>query len=194
VEKNQTNQKLTNNELTAVQWFRKSMRDITKSKSANPTNYEPLLKEKHRNLIKRLRGQVLVFKYKPSSKTKFYDRYPLVIVLEITGSHIIGLNLHYVPPNDRIKLVLLMNSLLFNQKETNLQKTRVKIFSLLNKKIFAKYTGTAINRYNIKNIVGKPKLTTPEEWSYLAFLPVFKGISPAKLYTEIRTEVNKNAR
>jgi len=190
VEKNQKNQKMNDKELTAVQWFRKSLADIRKKKLGKPTDYEPLLLDKSRNVGRKLRGQVLLFRYRPDSKTKFYDRYPVIIVLEVTGSQIIGLNLHYVPPMDRIKLILLMNSLLYNQKETNLQKTRLKIFSLLNKKVFAKYMGAAINRYTVKNIAGKPKLTTPEEWSYLAFLPVFKGISPSKLYSEVLKQVN----
>jgi len=177
----------------AVQWFRESLNEIRKNKVGKPTDYESLSKDKSRNAVRKLRGQVLLFRYKPSnSKIKFYDRYPVVIVLEITGNHIIGLNLHYVPPLDRIKLILMMNALLFDQKEQNLQKTRLKIFSLLNKKIFAKYMGTAVNKYTVKNIVGKPKLTNPKEWSYLAFLPVFKGISPSKLYSEITKEVNKN--
>jgi hypothetical protein len=190
VEKNQKNQKMNDKELTAVQWFRQSLADIRKKKLGKPTDYEPLLLDKSRNVGRKLRGQVLLFRYRPDSKTKFYDRYPVIIVLEVTGSQIIGLNLHYVPPMDRIKLILLMNSLLYNQKETNLQKTRLKIFSLLNKKVFAKYMGAAINRYTVKNIAGKPKLTTPEEWSYLAFLPVFKGISPSKLYSEVLKQVN----
>ncbi len=190
MEKNQKNQKMNDKELTAVQWFRQSLADIRKKKLGKPTDYEPLLLDKSRNVGRKLRGQVLLFRYRPDSKTKFYDRYPVIIVLEVTGSQIIGLNLHYVPPMDRIKLILLMNSLLYNQKETNLQKTRLKIFSLLNKKVFAKYMGAAINRYTVKNIAGKPKLTTPEEWSYLAFLPVFKGISPSKLYSEVLKQVN----
>lgn len=181
---------MNDKELTAVQWFRQSLADIRKKKLGKPTDYEPLLLDKSRNVGRKLRGQVLLFRYRPDSKTKFYDRYPVIIVLEVTGSQIIGLNLHYVPPMDRIKLILLMNSLLYNQKETNLQKTRLKIFSLLNKKVFAKYMGAAINRYTVKNIAGKPKLTTPEEWSYLAFLPVFKGISPSKLYSEVLKQVN----
>jgi hypothetical protein len=192
VEKNQP--KRNEKELTAVQWFRKSLADIRKKKNGKPTDYEPLLKDNGRTVLRRLRGQVLLFRYRPDSKTKFYDRFPIIIVLEVTGSQIIGLNLHYVPPVDRIKLIMLMNSLLYNQKETNLQKTRLKIFSLLSKKIFAKYIGAAVNRYTIKNIAGKPKLTTPEEWSYLAFLPVFKGISPSKLYSEVSKEVRKNGK
>jgi hypothetical protein len=190
VEKNQP-KKLNEKEVSAVQWFKNALGGIRKKKTGSAKDYEQILKDNSKGIKRRLLGQVIVFRYIPNSKTKFYDKFPIVIVTGVSGSTITGLNLHYVPPMDRIKLILLMNSLLFNQKEMDLQKTRVKIFSLLTKKIFAKYIGTAVNNYTIKNIAGKPKLTTPEEWSYLAFLPVFKGISPSKVYSEISKAVNK---
>jgi hypothetical protein len=175
----------------AVQWFRKALSDIRKLKIGKSTDYQPLLTDRTRTPFKKLKGQVLIFGYKPNKKTKFYDRYPLVLVLDVRGTQLLGLNLHYIPPADRIKLILLMNSALYNQKETNLQKTRIRLFSILTKKIFNKYLGTVLNKYEMKNIIGKPKLTSPEEWSYLAFLPVFKGISPSKLYSLIRKKVNE---
>jgi len=190
VEKNQP-KKLNEKEVSAVQWFKNALGGIRKKKAGSAKDYEQILKDNSKGIKRRLLGQVIVFRYIPNSKTKFYDKFPIVIVTGVSGNTITGLNLHYVPPMDRIKLILLMNSLLFNQKEMDLQKTRVKIFSLLTKKIFAKYIGTAVNNYTIKNIAGKPKLTTPEEWSYLAFLPVFKGISPSKVYSEISKAVNK---
>lgn len=189
VEKNQ--QPTKNNQKSALQWLKESLRGINKTQKGKASDYTEILSDKDRNLKRRLLGQVVLFRYKPSSQVKFFDRYPLVIITNITGSGFSGINLHYIPPMDRMRMILLMGSLLFNRKETDIQKIRVKVLSLLNKKIFAKYYGTVFNNYTTKNILGKPKITTPEEWTNFAFLPVFKGINPSKLYSEVLKEVNK---
>lgn len=189
MEKNQ--QPTKNNQKSALQWLKESLRGINKTQKGKASDYTEILSDKDRNLKRRLLGQVVLFRYKPSSQVKFFDRYPLVIITNITGSGFSGINLHYIPPMDRMRMILLMGSLLFNRKETDIQKIRVKVLSLLNKKIFAKYYGTVFNNYTTKNILGKPKITTPEEWTNFAFLPVFKGINPSKLYSEVLKEVNK---
>lgn len=183
------NQQPTSNSTNAVAWFRDSIRGLKRNQIGKPLDYLQILQDKNKTSKKRLIGQVLLFHYRPKTKVKFYDRFPLVIVLQFNGRNMLGLNLHYVPPIDRIKLILLMNSLLFNKNEQDFQKVRVKILSLLNKQIFAKYLGSAVNYYDATSIVGKPKITTPEEWSRFAFLPVFKGINPTKLYSEIRQRI-----
>jgi hypothetical protein len=183
------NQQPTPNFQNAVAWFRDSIRGLNKTKIGKPVDYLEIIHDKDKTAKKRLVGQVLLFQYRPKTKVKFYDRFPLVIVLEFNGRNMLGLNLHYVPPQDRIKLILLMNSVLFNKNERDFQKVRVRVLSLLNKQIFAKYLGTAVNYYTASSIIGKPKITTPEEWSRFAFLPVFKGINPTNLYSQIRQRI-----
>lgn len=176
-------------QISAIQWFKDTMKSIKPQATGKPVNYTEILTNNVKTAKRRLIGQVLLFKYRPSEKTKFFDQYPLIIVLGFNKGVIQGLNLHYVPPIDRIKLILLMNSLIYNQKEQDIQKVRVKILSLLNKKIFAKYVGTIVNNYTLQNIQGKPKITNAKEWSHFAFLPVFKGISPSTIYSEVKQEV-----
>ena len=191
VEKNQQQTNPNNKPITAMDWLRDSIRGINKTQKGKPGDYTDFLRDKERNVKRKLIGQVLLFAYKPTSRVKVYDRYPLVIVTGFSGSGFTGINLHYIPPSDRLKMVLLMSNMLYNQKENDPQKMRIRVLSLFNKKIFTKYYGTVFNNYSVANIMGKPKITTPEEWVNFAFLPVFKGINPAKLYSEILKEVNK---
>ena len=185
-----TNQPSNNSSQNAVQWFKDSIRGLKKNQIGKQQDYLTIIKNNKRNVKTTLRGQVLLFQYRPKDKPKFYDRFPLIIVLDFKGRNLLGLNLHYVPPLDRLRLLALMNTLIFNKNESNFQKTRIRILSLLNKQIFAKYLGTAVNYYTVENIVGKPKITTPEEWTHFAFLPLFRGINPTKLYAEIKQRVN----
>lgn len=174
----------------AVQWFKDSIRGLKKNQIGKQQDYLSIIKDNKRNVKNTLRGQVLLFQYRPKDKPKFYDRFPIVIVLDFKGRNLLGLNLHYIPPTDRLRILALMNTLIFNPKEPSMQKTRIRILSLLNKQIFTKYLGTAVNYYTVENIVGRPKITAPEEWTHFAFLPLFRGINPTKLYAEIRQRVN----
>lgn len=184
------NQQPMNDSKNAVQWFKDSIRGLKQNQLGKQQDYLSIIKDNKRNVRNTLRGQVLLFQYRPKHKPKFYDRFPLIIVLDFKGRNLLGLNLHYVPPIDRLRLLALMNTLIFSKNEPNLQKTRIRVLSLLNKQIFAKYLGTAVNYYTVESIVGKPKITTPEEWTHFAFLPLFRGINPTKLYAEIRQRVN----
>lgn len=188
--KNQLNQ----NNKDALSWLRTSVFNIkTLNKKGKDADYLTFLKDPKANLRTKLIGQVLLFRYKPESRTKIYDKFPLVLVLFYKKGGFVGINLHYIPPKDRLKLILLMNNVILKLTTKDRQKTRIKILSILNKKIFSKYKNVLINNYNTKNIMGKAKVTTPEEWTIFAFLPVFKGINPSKLYSEIIKETQINA-
>lgn len=193
MEKNQQPTK-NKDQITALQWLKNSLKGINKNQKGTKDDYSEILTNKDRNLKRRILGQVVLFHYRPSPKMKFFDRYPLVIITGIHETGFSGINLHYIPPIDRIKMILLMGAAVFNRKETDIQKIRVRILSLLNKKIFTKYYGTVYNNYTTRNILGKAKITTPEEWAHFAFLPMFKGISPSKLYSDILKEVNNNGK
>jgi len=189
----ESNQKMNKIEL-AKQWLINAMKFIkTPAKKGTDKEYLDILRDRSKNAKRKLIGQVLLFRYRPENKVKFYDKYPLVLITSFTKSGFVGVNLHYIPPKDRLRLILLMNSLVLNVSEKDRQKIRIRIFSLINKKIFTKYKSTVMNAYIGKNIVGKPKITTPEEWTMFAFLPVFKGINPSKLYSEILKETKKYA-
>ena len=188
------NQQPTNSEdapKNAANWFKESIKGIVKTQKGKPSDYKEFFQDSEKNVRRKLLGQVLLFNYRPTSRIRVYDKFPLVIVTGFSGSGFSGLNLHYIPPTDRLKMILMMDSLLYNRKEEDPQKMRIKILSLFNKKIFAKYYGTVFNKYTTANIFGKPRITTPEEWTNFAFLPVFKGINPSRLYSEILKEVNK---
>jgi hypothetical protein len=51
-------------------------------------------------------GKMYTFAYEPlgSDRLPYWDRFPLVVVLEIRKETIIGLNVHYIPMKDRIKV------------------------------------------------------------------------------------------
>lgn len=50
-------------------------------------------------------GYTLVYKYDAKDKSKMYDRRPMVLVLSVSRTHMLGLNFHWIPFSMRMYLV-----------------------------------------------------------------------------------------
>lgn len=61
---------------------------------------------KKENIQKDLKpGNICFYTYHPKDKAHYYDRKPLVLVLKVSGTHMLGLNFHWVKFNKRIDLI-----------------------------------------------------------------------------------------
>lgn len=57
-------------------------------------------------------GKIIWFEYDPKDTTNIWDRRPLVLVLSINKTHMLGINLHWVNMHDRqvlVNLILTLN-------------------------------------------------------------------------------------
>jgi hypothetical protein len=72
-------------------------------------------------------GKVYMFQYDPKFKKElpYYDKFPLIIVLDITKEHFLGLNLHYLPPKTRA--VVLAKLLEITSSKTLDERTKFKL-------------------------------------------------------------------
>ena len=123
------------------------------------------------------------YKAKLDGKLPFWDRYPLIIMVDYpkSGGGFFGLNLHYLPPRKRI---LLLDSLI---KVSNLRKisenSKMKLsYGIV--KAAAKYWQPCFKRYLYSHVVTKPIKINPEEWYMTASLPLasFKGANRPAVY------------
>ena len=87
------------NESLATKWFKKAV-DTIGSKmpkgmiDVKTSNVPPI-------------GEIALFRYDPKLKDTlpYYDTHPLVLICNFTSKDVYGINLHYVPPPIRKKLV-----------------------------------------------------------------------------------------
>ena len=169
----------------ALQFFQQRVRNIK-------TTPERFYKQSDLNKAKRyLEGRMYTFFYDPKTKDKlpYYDRFPVVIINEIYPDGFSALNLHYLAPRYRVKLLgaLYDYIVLDDDVEDDSMKTRIKMtYNLLNGVSKLKYFKPCYKRYLTTHIEGRALEIIPEYWDIMAMLPVgrFQKESVRKVYSE----------
>ena len=87
--------------LQALTWFRQRVQSMKLSG-------EGFYRQAELRKAKRyLEGRMYLFFYDAKTKDKlpYWDRFPLIFILEITQDGFTGLNLHYLPPRLRVRFL-----------------------------------------------------------------------------------------
>ena len=78
-----------------------------------------------------LEGRMYTFFYDPKTKDKlpYYDRFPVILLLEANQNGFSGLNLHYIPPRYRVKLLNELYDFIVTDDEEDDEnmKTRIRV-------------------------------------------------------------------
>ena len=136
-----------------------------------------------RNLNKRPTvGDIITFNYLPEHKKtlKYYDKFPLVLIVSVNNKGFVGINFHYLEPKLRL---ILMDKIYKNQK-IFIENDRLKINSnymiLKNNKTIFPYIKPCIKMYKMNNIMNFLYRLKPEEWDMALFIPTEKFMKEAK--------------
>jgi len=149
-------------------------------------------------------GGIYLFNYQPkfaenAAKLPYYDRYPLILLLDVQPNCLLGLNFHYLPYIERaILLTQLYNYLIEDNTEAE---------SILGDKAFIditydkaqtltvpkNYWKPCFKKYLNTNINGRLLKIHPEEWDILLQLPIERFVRANKdtVWKESRTKWNK---
>ena len=146
---------VSRNTKTSVDWFRKRIR---KDRASFGRAYEPL---KGDGVAP---GKLMIYEYDPKYKDtlQYYDRFPCTMIIEMTENGWYGLNLHYLPPAVRARLLA----------DTNVKTNAgLKIANAIGNSRFGK---PALHRYIGTQCVSKPKSVPQKDWEIAIQLP-FEG-------------------
>ena len=137
-------------------------------------------------------GNMYMYMYDPKYKNTlpYWDQFPLCLPFEDTTGGFVGLNLHYLPPMLRAKL--LGELLNYTDKDiTETSKIEVK-WSIL--KSFSQFPGIqpTIKKYLYSQVNSRFLKIDPEHWKASIFLPTqnFQGASVQKVYRDSRDKIN----
>lgn len=139
-------------------------------------------------------GRMYFFFYDPKTKDKlpYYDRFPLVIPVKRYPDGFLGLNLHYIHPKFRIKLLDKMSSFLINENFDETTRFRLTYQSLMAASRIYEHT-PCIKRYLLSHIDSRFLEITADQWDIAALLPIarFKTekigkITQAKVWSDSR--------
>ena len=138
-----------------------------------------------------LEGRMYTFFYDPKTKDKlpYYDRFPVILLLEANQQGFSGLNLHYIPPRYRVKLLNELYDFIVTDDEEDDEnmKTRIRVtYEILQSTAKMKFFKPCYKRYLTSHIEGRALEIIPEYWDIMAMLPVgrFEKESVRKVYSE----------
>lgn len=123
-------------------------------------------------------GRMYFFYYDPKHKETLpvYDKYPLVLPIEMYNDGFLGLNLHYLDVQTRLYLLDQLHDYITNTKYDN--STRFKLsYSLLSKSARRfKVLQNCVKRYLAPHIMSNMIYIEPESWETAIFLPTEKMV------------------
>lgn len=172
------------NTIEAIEWFKDKIQELK-----NPSlETKQDLKEKQNELLssgenktdKFEVGKMYLFHYDPKGRKSlpYYDTFPLILLIGIHRGGFTGLNLHYLPPEQR--LVFLSN---ITQKSVfldgKLERLNIKYENLKGVQEFA-FFEPCLKQYLKSNVRSSIKLIPPEDWAYAASLPIEAFVKKSK--------------
>lgn len=159
---------LANKALTADDWFKDSVQDLTARRPK--TNPDKVYQKASMPQI----GGMFLYLYDPKYKDilPFYDMYPLTLPVEMYLDGFLGINLHYLPPLARIRL---LSSLINVTDENKYNKTKRLSLSYELLKYYStqlKGVDGCIKRYLFSQVRSSFHEVDPSDWEKAAVMPL----------------------
>ena len=170
----------------SIKWFRVNIRKTAVSETR-------LMREEAGNMVGGWTnvgvGQIYLAHYDPKHKKTlpYYDTFPLIIPIERYEDGFLGLNLHYLPPILRAKVLDSLYSTLTNDKFD--EKTRLRInYQILKGLSHHPLLAVCIKRYLGSHFRSRFLRIPTESWTASIFLPVeqFQKASKEIVWTNAR--------
>lgn len=157
-------------------WFRETARSIV---SVNRNKYMETAKDDDlaTSIDKDSIGNMYSFFYDPKNKKTlpFYDMFPLIFVIGPKPGGFLGINLHYLPPVLRAKLMNELYNITNNKKFDKTTKLNVS-YELLNKAARFRYFAPCVKHYLLSHVRSKFLKIDPRFWDAAVMLPTEKFV------------------
>ena len=165
-------------------WFRRKAQQLRR------VNRNQLMREEPIQLSNReVVGSMQMFFYDPKLKETlpYYDSFPLVVVIGPAEGGFLGLNLHYLPPILRAKLLDGLLDTISDTKYTDDTKFNIT-YSMLKRAARMKYFKPCVKHYLYGHVRSRFARVPAPEWEIAAFLPSadFQKAGKNKVYSDSR--------
>jgi hypothetical protein len=178
---------------SSINWFNKKVAEIK-----NPTKIiRDIAREKQRTtrVGQIMKGKLYFFFYNPKTRNNlpYYDRFPLVLMLEKYNDGFLGLNLHYLPIRYRVAFLNKLMVFALQDNEDDIRRIRVTYDILTASKRFQEFK-PCIKRYLYSHVKSRILAVQPDEWQTAIYLPVhqFKGEKAPVIWKESMEEVRNS--
>jgi hypothetical protein len=149
------------------EWFfqrLRTMRNVTEKKILN----DDALDRRPKPLV----GRMFMFQYeaKYANSLPYYDKFPLILMVEGAKGGFYGLNLHYLRPRDRAIFFDGLTEFLNNEKMNRTTRFRLS-YGLLKSASQHRAFAPCFKRYLLDNMKSVAVEIPPKEWEIALFLP-----------------------
>ena len=142
-----------------------------------PANRSNILNDAKRISPRAFVGRMYFYHYDPKFKDilPVWDKFPLVIPMEMYDDGFLGLNLHYLDPYTRLALLDRLHDFINNDKYDDTTRFRLS-YGLLSKSRRYSMIEPCIKRYLFTHIMFSLVYVEPNNWDTAIFLPFQKMV------------------
>jgi hypothetical protein len=184
-----SNIEVTERSKKAFTWLRQRYADISKASVTAVKFINEADRKRKRGMV----GRMYMFLYDPKGKEElpFYDRFPLIFFVKPTKGGFYGINLHYLPPILRAKLLDALYETQVNGVVGN-ETTRMKFnYDLLASAARFRLFRPCFKKYLYGQTNSSLIYVPPEEWNMTVFLPTenFKKATKEEVWKDSRRQI-----
>lgn len=152
----------------AREWYRQKTKDSIKR-----VNENKIMADKKRAVTQVQPGSMYLFSYDAKHKDTlpYWDRLPLIFPFRIVEGGFYGINLHYLPPRLRARLMDGLYEYVNNQRFDETTKLRMS-YQLLNSVSKLRYFKPCVKHYLNSQVRSNFTYIYPSEWDIAIFLPL----------------------
>lgn len=142
-------------------------------------------------------GSMLHFFYDPKLKDKlpYWDQFPLIFPIEFRKDRFLSINLHYLPPSMRARLMDALYSCAVRSKNDKILRLKLSYEILSGAKKFAAFR-PCIKTHLFSQVRSRFFFVEPEEWDMALMLPTarFIGATATEVWEDSRRAVARARR
>ena len=168
----------------SISWFRQNAANI------QSVNAQRMMTDKNNStkiVTPRDIGKMFMYFYDPKFKEvlPYYDKFPLIFLVNVDSQGFDGINLHYISPQLRARLMDSLYSLLNNTKYDNTTKLKIS-YQLLNNASKIKYFAPCYKRYLFSHVQSNFINVPVTNWDMAVMLPTerFAKANKSKVFKE----------
>jgi hypothetical protein len=168
----------------SISWFRQNAANI------QSVNAQRMMTDKNnatKIVTPRDIGKMFMYFYDPKFKEvlPYYDKFPLIFLVNVDSQGFDGINLHYISPQLRARLMDSLYSLLNNTKYDNTTKLKIS-YQLLNNASKFKYFAPCYKRYLFSHVQSNFINVPVTNWDMAVMLPTerFAKANKSKVFKE----------
>lgn len=170
----------------AHDWFRAKALSVRKVQDSKITNTQMPFRRLQMLTVNSI-GKMYMFVYDAKNKDTlpYYDAFPMIFPIEFYGDSFLGINLHYLSPVLRAKLMDALYTTINNKKYDNTTKLRMSYQTLASASRY-KWFKPCVHKYLFSHVGSAFIYVAPDEWDFALMLPTerFKGATKQQVFKD----------